>query len=54
MAQAILEYRPEFASKAFDVAIILKSQFPPDPKDVSIDDMIAGSCRPSAGTGSCR
>ena len=41
MAQALLAHRPEFASKASDVAIVLKSQFPPDPKDVSIDDMIA-------------
>ncbi len=41
MAQAILTLRPEFASKPSDVAIILRSQFPPDPKDVSIDDMIA-------------
>jgi hypothetical protein len=41
MAQAILQFCPEFASKASDVALILKSQFPPDPKDVSIDDMIA-------------
>ncbi len=40
MAQAILAHRPEFASKPSDVPIILKSQFPPDPKDVSIDDMI--------------
>jgi hypothetical protein len=40
MAQAILAHRPEFASKPSDVAIILKSQFPPDPKDVSTDDMI--------------
>jgi hypothetical protein len=40
MAQAILAHRPEFASKPSDVAIVLKSQFPPDPKDVSIDDMI--------------
>jgi hypothetical protein len=40
MAQAILAHRPEFASKPSDVAILLKSQFPPDPKDVSIDDMI--------------
>ena len=41
MAQAILAHRPEFASKPSDVAIVLKSQFPPDPKDVSIDDMIS-------------
>lgn len=40
MAQAILAHRPEFASKPSDVPLILKSQFPPDPKDVSIDDMI--------------
>ena len=40
MAQALLAHRPEFASKASDVALVLKSQFPPDPKDVSIDDMI--------------
>jgi hypothetical protein len=40
MAQAILAHRPEFASKPADVPLILKSQFPPDPKDVSIDDMI--------------
>ena len=40
MAQALLAYRPEFASKPSDVALVLKSQFPPDPKDVSIDDMI--------------
>jgi hypothetical protein len=40
MAQAILTHRPAFASKPSDVAIVLKSQFPPDPKDVSIDDMI--------------
>ncbi|MCY2945670.1 MAG: BREX system P-loop protein BrxC, partial [Planctomycetota bacterium] len=40
MAQAILTHRPEFASKPSDVPLILKSQFPPDPKDVSIDDMI--------------
>jgi hypothetical protein len=40
MAQAILAHRPEFASKPSDVALVLKSQFPPDPKDVSIDDMI--------------
>ena len=41
MARAILEHRPEFASKPSDVSLILKSQFPPDPKDVSIDDMIS-------------
>src|SRR5208337_26523 len=40
MAQALLAHRPEFASKPSDVALVLKSQFPPDPKDVSIDDMI--------------
>ena len=40
MAQAILAHRSEFASKPADVPLILKSQFPPDPKDVSIDDMI--------------
>jgi len=40
MAQAILAHRPEFASKPSDVPIILKSQFPTDPKDVSTDDMI--------------
>ena len=40
MAKAILAHRPEFASKPADVALILKSQFPPDPKDVSTDDMI--------------
>jgi hypothetical protein len=40
MAQALLAHRPEFASKPSDVPLILKSQFPPDPKDVSIDDMI--------------
>ncbi len=41
MAQALLTFRPEFAARPADVAIVLKSQFPPDPKDVSIDDMIA-------------
>jgi hypothetical protein len=41
MAQAILKSLPDFASKPSDVALILKSQFPPDPKDVSTDDMIA-------------
>lgn len=40
MAQAILAHRPEFAAKPSDVPLILKSQFPPDPKDVSMDDMI--------------
>jgi len=40
MAKALLAHRPEFASKPADVALVLKSQFPPDPKDVSIDDMI--------------
>src|SRR3954451_23854116 len=40
MAQAILAHRPEFASKPSDVALVLKSQFPPAPKDVSTDDMI--------------
>ena len=40
MAQALLAHRPEFASRPSDVPLILKSQFPPDPKDVSIDDMI--------------
>lgn len=40
MAQALLEHRPEFASKPSDVPILLKSQFPPDPKDVSTDLMI--------------
>ena len=41
LAKAILDARPEFATKAADVLMLLKSQFPPDPKDVSIDDMIA-------------
>ena len=40
MAQALLAHRPEFASKPSDVPILLKSQFPPDPKDVSTDLMI--------------
>ena len=40
MHQAILANRPEFASKSTDVSLILKNQFPPDPDDVSIDDMI--------------
>ncbi len=41
IATAILDARPQFAAKAADVKLLLKSQFPPDPKDVSIDDMIA-------------
>jgi hypothetical protein len=41
MARAILAARPEFAAKSSDVKLLLKSQFPPDPKDVSIDDMLA-------------
>jgi hypothetical protein len=41
IAKAILDQRSEFAAKPADVKILLKSQFPPDPKDVSIDDMIA-------------
>lgn len=40
MHQALLAQRPEFASRLTDIPLILKSQFPPDPKDVSIDDMI--------------
>lgn len=39
--RAILNSRPEFAAKPADVKILLKSQFPPDPQDVSIDEMIA-------------
>jgi hypothetical protein len=41
IAKAILDARPDFAVKPADVKLLLKSQFPPDPKDVSIDDMIA-------------
>jgi hypothetical protein len=41
MAKSILDARPDFAAKPADVRLLLKSQFPPDPKDVSIDDMIA-------------
>jgi hypothetical protein len=41
MAQAILDARPKFASKVSDVLMLLQSQFPNDPKEVSIDDMIA-------------
>lgn len=40
IAKAILDQRSDFAAKAADVKLLLKSQFPPDPKDVSIDDMI--------------
>ncbi len=40
IARAILHVRPEFAAKQADVRLLLKSQFPPDPKDVSIDEMI--------------
>jgi len=40
IAKAILDARHDFAAKPADVKILLKSQFPPDPKDVSIDDMI--------------
>ncbi len=39
--KAILNARPEFATKPADVKLLLKSQFPPDPKDVSIDELIA-------------
>ena len=41
IAKAILDARHDFAAKPADVKLLLKSQFPPDPKDVSIDDMIA-------------
>jgi len=41
IAKAILDARPDFAAKAADVKLLLKGQFPPDPKDVPIDDMIA-------------
>ncbi len=41
IAKAIFSVRPEFAAKRSDVTLLLRSQFPPDPKDVSIDDMIA-------------
>ena len=40
IAKAILDARHDFAAKPADVKLLLKSQFPPDPKDVSIDDMI--------------
>jgi hypothetical protein len=39
--KAILKSRPECAAKPADVRLLLKSQFPPDPQDVSIDEMIA-------------
>ena len=41
IAKAILAARKDFADKPADVKLQLRSQFPPDPKDVSIDDMIA-------------
>jgi hypothetical protein len=41
MAKAILDARPDFAAKPADVKILLKGQFPPDTKEVSVDDMIA-------------
>ncbi len=41
IAKGILSARKEFADKPADVKPQLRSQFPPDPKDVSIDDMIA-------------
>ena len=41
VALAILDARPGFASKPADVKLMLKSQFPPDRKEVSVDDMVA-------------
>lgn len=40
IAQAILEARPKLANQVADVLTLIQGQFPPDPKDVSIDDMI--------------
>src|SRR5262249_17875284 len=41
IAKAILSARKDFADKPADAKLQFRSQFPPDPKDVSIDDMIA-------------
>jgi hypothetical protein len=41
MAKAIIHVNPEFAAKPADVRIMLRSQFPPDKKDISVDEMIA-------------
>ncbi len=41
IARAVLAERSDFAAKPADVKLLLKSQFPPDTKDVSINDMIA-------------
>jgi hypothetical protein len=40
MARALLRQRPDFAPQPSDVLALLKTQFPIDPKDISIDDMI--------------
>ena len=40
MFKAILEQRPNFAAKIADVPLVLKSQFPPDVKEIPIDEMI--------------
>ncbi len=42
LAKAILHARPDFAAKPADVKLLLKSQFPPDPKEVSTDEMVDG------------